>query len=153
MTYFDDESHEHYIPYVIEPSGGADRATLAFLVDSYDEEGGVDAKDLRTVLHLSPSIAPIKVAVLPLSRNAKLVPKAREVYSTIREHFSCQYDDAQSIGRRYRRQDEIGTPVAVTVDFKTIEEDDSVTIRDRDSMEQTRVHIDDLVAALKDKLD
>ena len=152
MTYFDDEAHEHYIPYVIEPSGGADRATLAFLVDSYDEEGTADSKDVRTVLHLNPSIAPIKVAVLPLSRNAKLVPKAREVYSTIREHFSCQYDDAQSIGRRYRRQDEIGTPIAVTVDFKTIEEDDSVTIRDRDSMDQTRVHINDLVEALKDKL-
>ena len=152
MTYFDDEAHEHYIPYVIEPSGGADRATLAFLVDSYDEEGTADSKDVRTVLHLNPSIAPIKVAVLPLSRNAKLVPKAREVYSTIREHFSCQYDDAQSIGRRYRRQDEIGTPIAVTVDFKTIEEDDSVTIRDRDSMDQTRVHINDLVVALKDKL-
>ena len=156
LTYFDDEANEHYIPYVIEPSGGVDRAALAFLVDSYDEEKAptADGKvDERTVLHLHPDLAPVKVAILPLSRNAKLVPQAREVYDLVRRHLVTQYDDAQSIGRRYRRQDEIGTPFAVTVDFQTIEEDNAVTIRDRDTMQQTRVPIDGLVHALKEKLE
>ena len=154
MTYFDDEiqdpNEKHYFPYVIEPSGGADRATLAFLVDSYDEET-LDG-DTRVVLHFHPAIAPIKVAVLPLSRNARLVPKAREVYDIVRSRFVAQYDDAQSIGRRYRRQDEIGTPLAVTVDFQTIEDDNAVTIRDRDTMQQVRVPIPDLLNTLQEKL-
>ena len=108
--------------------------------------------DTRTVLHLHPSLAPVKVAILPLSRNLRLVPKAREVYNLVRSYFVCQYDDAQSIGRRYRRQDEIGTPLAVTVDFQTMEEDNSVTIRDRDTMEQVRVPIQELVATLRERL-
>ena len=152
LKYFDDELQEHYFPYVIEPSGGADRATLAFLVDSYDEEPGTESQGTRTVLHLHPSIAPVKVAVLPLSRNEKLVPKAREVYQQLLEHFVCQYDDAQSIGRRYRRQDEIGTPLAVTIDFDTVEKDDAVTVRDRDNMQQTRVNIKELIAVVTEKL-
>ena len=154
LDYFDDEiedpERKRYTPYVIEPALGVDRALLVFLFDSYDEEA--TEGDTRVVLHLHPAIAPVKVAVLPLSRNAKLVPKAREVYDMVRRHFVSQYDDAQSIGRRYRRQDEIGTPVAVTVDFQTVEEDNAVTIRDRDTMAQTRVPIPDLLPALTDKL-
>ena len=153
MTYFDDEIQERYIPYVLEPSGGADRSTLAFLVDAYDEEVDPGSNESRTVLHLHPSLAPIKVAVLPLSRNEKLVPKAREVHDIVKANFVSQYDDSQSIGRRYRRQDEIGTPLAVTIDFKTVEEDNSVTIRDRDSMVQDRVPIPSLLEALKDKIE
>ena len=153
MTYFDDEIQERYIPYVLEPSGGADRSTLAFLVDAYDEEAATGSNESRTVLHLHPSLAPIKVAVLPLSRNEKLVPKAREVHDIVKANFVSQYDDSQSIGRRYRRQDEIGTPLAVTIDFKTVEEDNSVTIRDRDSMVQDRVPIPSLLEALKDKIE
>jgi glycyl-tRNA synthetase len=130
---------------------GADRSALAFMADAYDEEG--EGKDKRTVLHFHPDIAPVAVAVLPLSRNEKLAPKAREVYDLVRAHFNAQFDDTQSIGRRYRRQDEIGTPLCVTVDFQTVEEDNAVTIRDRDSMEQIRVPIDGLRAALEDKLD
>ena len=137
LDYFDDETNEHIVPYVVEPALGVDRALLVFLFDAYDEE--TVEGDTRVVLHLHPAIAPVKVAVLPLSRNERLVPKAREVYDMVRKSFVSQYDDAQSIGRRYRRQDEIGTPLAVTVDFKTIEEDNAVTIRDRDTMQQTRV--------------
>ncbi len=152
LKYFDDEIQEHYFPYVIEPSGGADRATLAFLVDSYEEEPGTETQGSRTVLHLHPAIAPVKVAILPLSRNEKLVPKAREIHQMLLEHFVCQYDDAQSIGRRYRRQDEIGTPLAVTIDFDTVEKDNAVTIRDRDSMEQTRIPVEELIAKVTEKL-
>jgi glycyl-tRNA synthetase len=150
LTYFDEESGEHILPYVIEPSAGVDRSFLVFLVDAYDEEPDKDGT--RVVLRLHPRIAPVQVAVLPLSRNAKLVPAAREVWATIRKHFATSYDDAQSIGRRYRRQDEIGTPLCVTVDFKTVEEDKAVTIRDRDSMEQVRVPIVDLVPALQERM-
>ena len=121
LDYFDDETNEHIVPYVVEPALGVDRALLVFLFDAYDEE--TVEGDTRVVLHLHPAIAPVKVAVLPLSRNERLVPKAREVYDMVRKSFVSQYDDAQSIGRRYRRQDEIGTPLAVTVDFKTIEEE------------------------------
>ena len=150
LDYFDEDSSQHITPYVIEPALGVDRALLVFLFDSYDEEalGG----DTRVVLHLHPALAPVKVAVLPLSRNARLVPKALEVYDMVRSRFVAQYDDAQSIGRRYRRQDEIGTPLAVTVDFQTIDEDNAVTIRDRDTMEQSRVSLDDLLDALGEKL-
>ena len=150
LTYFDDETKERYYPYIIEPSGGVDRAALAFLLDAYDQEP--DKDETRVVLRLHQHIAPIKVAVLPLSRNEKLVPTAREVHTLARPHFSTQYDDAQSIGRRYRRQDEIGTPYCVTVDFQTLE-DKQVTIRDRETMAQIRVPISDLVGTLRDKLE
>ena len=154
LDYFDDEiedpDQKHYTPYVVEPALGVDRALLVFLFDSYDEE--TVEGDTRVVLHLHPAIAPIKVAVLPLSRNARLVPKAREVYDLVRSRFVTQYDDAQSIGRRYRRQDEIGTPLAVTVDFQTLDEDNAVTIRDRDTMQQIRVPIPDLLDTLAQKL-
>ena len=152
LKYFDDETKEHYYPYVIEPSGGVDRALLAFLVDAYIEEPDPGQREVRTVMRLHKDLAPIKVAVLPLSRNEKLVPTAREVHALLRPHFVTQYDDAQSIGRRYRRQDEIGTLYCVTVDFQTVEEDRAVTIRDRDTMQQIRVPIDNLVAVLKEKL-
>jgi glycyl-tRNA synthetase len=150
LTYFDDETKERYFPYVIEPSGGVDRATLAFWLDSYDEEP--DGEEVRVVLHLHRRLAPVTVATLPLSRNARLVPTAREVFARLRKHFTAQYDDAQSIGRRYRRQDEIGTPYCVTVDFETLE-DHRVTIRDRDTMHQARIPIAGLVGVLQDKLE
>ena len=151
LNYFDDERNEHIVPHVIEPSLGVDRCTLAFLADSYDEE--VDEKgEKRVVLRLHSAIAPIKVAILPLSRNEKLTPTAREVYALLRKHWMTQYDDAQSIGRRYRRQDEIGTPLCVTVDFQTVEEDQAVTIRERDSMAQVRVPITGLVDTLRERL-
>ena len=149
LTYFDEETRERYLPYVIEPSGGVDRATLAFWLDSYDEEP--DGDTIRVVSHLHRELAPITVAVLPLSRNARLAPTARQVHDLLRRHFSTQYDDAQSVGRRYRRQDEIGTPYCVTVDFDTID-DNQVTIRDRDTMHQVRVPVPDLVSILSDKL-
>ena len=154
LMYFDQEENAHYFPYVIEPSGGADRATLAFLVDAYDEEPSQDEDkdDTRVVLRFHPDIAPVKVAILPLSRNEKLVPAARQVYDEVRKAMPCMYDDAQSIGRRYRRQDEVGTPLCVTVDFQTVEEDHAVTIRNRDTMEQVRVSIADLVPALQGQL-
>ncbi|MCH7642704.1 MAG: glycine--tRNA ligase [Chloroflexi bacterium] len=150
LSYFDDEAGERFVPYVVEPAMGADRSALAFLSDAYDEEG--EGKNKRTVLHFHPDIAPVAVAVLPLSRNEKLTPKAREVYDLVRAHFNAQFDDTQSIGRRYRRQDEIGTPLCVTVDFQTVEEDNAVTIRDRDTMEQIRVPIENLRTALDDRL-
>ncbi len=150
LTYFDEETRERYLPYVIEPSGGVDRATLAFWLDSYDEEP--DGVAVRVVSHLHRKLAPITVAVLPLSRNARLAPTARNVHDLLRRHFSTQFDDAQSVGRRYRRQDEIGTPYCVTVDFDTID-DQQVTIRDRDTMHQVRVPVADLVNILQDKLE
>ncbi len=150
LTYFDEETRERYLPYVIEPSGGVDRATLAFWLDSYDEEP--DGATVRVVSHLHRKLAPITVAVLPLSRNARLTPAARDVYDRLRRHFSAQYDDAQSVGRRYRRQDEIGTPYCVTVDFDTLD-DAQVTIRDRDTMHQVRVPVIELVAVIQDKLE
>ena len=150
LTYFDEETRERYIPYVIEPSGGVDRATLAFWLDSFDEEPDGDAT--RTVLHLHRVLAPVTVAVLPLSRNERLTPTARGVYDQLRKYLNAQYDDAQSIGRRYRRQDEIGTPYCVTVDFDSIE-DHRVTVRERDSMHQDRVAITDLVRILQDKVE
>jgi glycyl-tRNA synthetase len=149
LKYFDEESGEHIVPYVIEPAMGVDRCFLTLLIDSYAEEEVRGEK--RTLLRLDKSLAPIKVAVLPLSRNEKLVPTGRRVWDLLRPAFMTQYDDAQSIGRRYRRQDEIGTPLCVTVDFDTLD-DDAVTIRERDSMEQTRVPIANLVQALRDKL-
>ena len=150
LTYYDEETQSHFFPYVVEPSGGLDRAVLAFWLDSYDEEP--DGETVRVVLRLHRKLAPVTVAALPLSRNEKLVPTAREVYAQLRPHFTVQYDDAQSIGRRYRRQDEIGTPYCVTVDFDTLE-DRQVTIRDRDTMHQSRVPIAGLVEVLRDKLE
>jgi glycyl-tRNA synthetase len=149
LSYFDEDSNERYIPYVIEPSAGVDRSLLAFLIDAYDED--VADGETRVVLRLHRALAPIKVAVLPLSRNEKLVPLTREVYTELRRHFVTQYDDAQSIGRRYRRQDEIGTPFCVTVDFKSLE-DNQVTIRDRDSLAQIRLPVKELVKTLQAKL-
>ena len=149
LEYFDDESGEHIVPYVVEPALGVDRSVLVFLLDAYAEEEVRGEK--RTVLRLHPALAPVQVAVLPLSRNEKLTPTAREVATLVRPHFATQFDDAQSIGRRYRRQDEIGTPLCVTVDFDTLD-DRAVTIRERDSMEQTRVPVDGLVAALRERL-
>ena len=142
MEYFDQETGERYIPYVVEPSLGADRVTLAFLVDAYDEEV-VDAEknDVRTVLRLHPALAPIKCAILPLSK--KLAEPATGVYHELRKHFMVEYDEAGSIGKRYRRQDEIGTPLCVTYDFES-EADQCVTVRHRDTMEQERVPIAEL---------
>ncbi len=149
LSYFDEEKGEHIVPFVIEPSAGVDRPLLAFLSDAYDEE--VVKGEERVLMRLHPALAPVKVAVLPLSRNEKLVPTARRVWELVRPHWMTQYDDAQSIGRRYRRQDEIGTPYCVTVDFETLE-DEAVTIRERDSMEQVRVPVAGLVAALRERL-
>ena len=151
LEYYDQEANEHYIPYVIEPSLGCDRVALAFLCEAYDEEQvGVDKKgnpDIRTVLHLHPALAPFKAAVLPLSK--KLSPKAEEIYAELRKYFMVDFDDAGSIGKRYRREDEIGTPLCITVDFETVGDentpaDNCVTVRDRDTMEQVRIPIDQL---------
>ena len=151
LSYFDDSvtPGERYYPYVIEPSGGVDRATLAFWLDAYDEEP--DGNTVRVVSRIHRRLAPITVAVLPLSRNERLTPTARRVHGLLRSHFNAQYDDAQSIGRRYRRQDEIGTPYCVTVDFDTLD-DHQVTVRDRDTMYQARVPIARLADILRDKL-
>jgi glycyl-tRNA synthetase len=149
MEYFDNEANEHYLPYVIEPSSGVDRCVLAFLCDAYDEEP--DKNEIRTVLHFHPDIAPIKVAVLPLSKKENLNALARDVHKSIRACANAQYDDTQSIGRRYRRQDELGTPYCVTVDFQSLE-DNMVTIRERDSMAQIRVPIANIAGTLANKL-
>lgn len=154
MSYFDPETNEHYIPYVIEPSLGADRAVLAFLVDAYDEEvlerdENGNVKDSRVVLHLHPALAPVKCAVLPLSK--KLSDPALEIFETLSKTFTVEYDDAGSIGKRYRRQDEIGTPLCVTYDFDS-ETDKCVTVRDRDTMKQDRVPIAELEAYIADKI-
>jgi glycyl-tRNA synthetase len=151
MKYFDQEANEHYWPYVIEPAAGVDRAALAFLVDAYDEEPAPEGKkdDARTVLHLHPDLAPMQVAVLPLSRNEKLAEATAKALGALRGRFAVAHDDAQSIGRRYRRQDEVGTPLCVTVDFQTVEEDNAVTIRNRDAMTQVRVGLDRLEEAVR----
>ena len=158
MTYFDQEENKRYIPYVVEPSLGADRVTLAFLCDAYDEEV-IDAEknDVRTVMHLHPALAPFKCAILPLSK--KLGDKADEIRAELSKYFMVDYDDAGSIGKRYRRQDEIGTPFCVTVDFETvgdpekgIEADNCVTVRDRDTMEQVRLPISELRAYIESKM-
>ncbi|MEE1228319.1 MAG: glycine--tRNA ligase [Lachnospiraceae bacterium] len=140
LTYFDSEENRKYIPYVIEPSLGADRVTLAFLCAAYDEEE-LEGGDTRTVLHFHPQLAPVKIAVLPLSK--KLNEQAEKVYAELSKRYNCEYDDRGNIGKRYRRQDEIGTPFCVTYDFDSLE-DGAVTIRDRDTMEQERIKIEDL---------
>jgi glycyl-tRNA synthetase len=154
LSYFDQEAGERYIPYVIEPAAGADRCLLAFLVDAYREEEAPTASgktERRTVLALHRDLAPYKAAVLPLSRHELLVPRAREVAALLRPRYMIDYDDAGSIGRRYRRQDEIGTPFAVTVDFDSLE-DGAVTVRDRDTMVQERIPIAELVPYLNERL-
>ena len=148
FTYLDQETGEKFIPYCVEPSLGCDRVALAFLCNAYDEEEIAEG-DTRTVLHLHPALAPYKVAVLPLSK--KLSPKAEEIYTKLSKKYMCEYDEAGSIGKRYRREDEIGTPYCITVDFET-ENDNSVTIRDRDTMEQVRVKIDELENWLEEKI-
>ncbi|MEE1026091.1 MAG: glycine--tRNA ligase, partial [Acutalibacteraceae bacterium] len=149
LEYFDQETGEKFVPYVIEPSLGADRVLLAFLCDAYDEE--TDEKgDTRTVLRLHPALAPFKAAVLPLSK--KLSDKAMEVYHTLAKDYMIDFDDAGSIGKRYRREDEIGTPFCITYDFDS-ENDGCVTVRDRDTMEQERIAIADLSAYIKAKLE
>ena len=149
FTYLDPETNERYVPYCIEPSLGADRVALAFLCNAYDEEEIAEG-DTRTVLHLHPALAPYKVAVLPLSK--KLSEKAEEVYTKLSKKFMCEYDETGSIGKRYRREDEIGTPYCVTVDFDTLE-DNAVTIRERDTMEQVRINIDELENWIREKIE
>ncbi len=150
LDYFDPELNEHYVPYVIEPSLGADRVTLAFLVEAYDEEVLDEAKkDTRVVLHLHPFLAPFKAAVLPLSK--KLGEKANAIYTDLSRDFMVDYDESGSIGKRYRRQDEIGTPYCITVDFET-ENDGCVTVRDRDTMEQVRIPIAELKSYIAEKM-
>ena len=154
MMYLDQESGERFIPYVIEPAAGVDRGMLTFLMDAYAEDEAPDAKgklEKRTVLRLDPRLAPVKVAVLPLSRNADLSPKARDVAALLRKRWNTEFDDASAIGRRYRRQDEIGTPFCVTVDFDSLD-DQAVTVRDRDTMTQDRVGIDALADYLAGRL-
>ncbi len=148
MEYFDSETNEHFIPYVIEPSLGADRVALAFLIDAYDEET-IGEGDVRTVLHLHPALAPFKAAVLPLSK--KLSEKATEVYTQLAKEFCVDFDDAGSIGKRYRREDEIGTPFCICYDFDS-EQDGCVTIRDRDTMEQVRLPINEVAAYIRERL-
>ena len=152
LTYFDPETNERYTPYVIEPSLGVERSVLAVLCDAYDEEVIDEAKnDVRTVLHLHPALAPVKAAILPLSK--KLSGKADEIYSELSKYYNVDFDETGSIGKRYRRQDEIGTPICITVDFETVGDGDAagdncVTVRDRDTMEQVRLPISELKAYL-----
>lgn len=148
LTYLDAETNEKYVPYCVEPAVGVDRLFLMFLCDAYDEEEIAEG-DVRTVLHLSPVLAPYKAAVLPLSK--KLSDKATEVYEELSKKFNIDYDEAGSIGKRYRREDEIGTPYCITVDFDTLE-DNTVTIRDRDTMEQIRLPISELEKYIEEKI-
>jgi len=149
LDYFDEETKQHITPHIIEPSAGVDRTALALLCDAYDEE--LDEDEIRVLLHFHSDLAPIKVAVLPLSRREKLVTVAKQIYADLRQQWMVQYDDAQSIGRRYRRQDEIGTPFCVTVDFQSLE-DEQATIRERDTMNQIRIPISELKTVLAAKL-
>ena len=154
LDYFDQESGERWTPYVIEPAAGVDRAALTFLLDAYTEDEAPNAKggvDKRVVLKLDPRLAPVKAAVLPLSRNADLSPVARDLAAKLRARFATEFDDAGAIGRRYRRQDEIGTPYCVTVDFDTLQ-DQAVTVRSRDEMTQERVSLDAVERYLDDRL-
>ncbi|MFZ4516690.1 MAG: His/Gly/Thr/Pro-type tRNA ligase C-terminal domain-containing protein, partial [Acidimicrobiia bacterium] len=150
LSYFDQEHDQRYVPHVVEPAAGVDRATLAFLLAAYEEQQ-LDG-DKRTVLHLHPRLAPIKVAVLPLSKHDDLVPVAREVADSLRSSLQIDIDVTGSIGKRYRRQDEVGTPLCVTIDFDTLE-DRAVTVRERDAMTQTRVSIDRLLGYLHEQLE
>ena len=151
MEYMDPFTNAKYVPYCIEPSVGAGRLALAFLCDAYDEEQ-LENGDVRNVLHLHPALAPYKAAILPLQK--KLGDKARELYTELSKYFMVDYDETGAIGKRYRRQDEIGTPLCITVDFETIEGEtaDTVTVRDRDSMEQIRLPISELRSYIENKL-
>lgn len=149
LSYLDPTTNEKYVPYCIEPSLGADRVALAFLCEAYDEEE-LEGGDVRTVMHLHPALAPFKAAVLPLSK--KLSEKALEVYGMLAKKFNVDYDEAGSIGKRYRREDEIGTPFCITIDFDTME-DETVTVRDRDTMEQVRMPISNLVSYIEEKME
>ncbi|WP_299956858.1 glycine--tRNA ligase [uncultured Modestobacter sp.] len=154
LSYFDQASGERWTPYVIEPAAGLTRSLMAFLVEAYTEDEAPNAKggvDTRTVLKLDPRLAPVKAAVLPLSRNADLSPKARGLAAELRKNWNVDFDDAGAIGRRYRRQDEVGTPFCITVDFDTLE-DDAVTIRERDTMSQERVALSQVVSYLGSRL-
>jgi glycyl-tRNA synthetase len=154
LSYFDQDLGERWVPYVIEPSAGLTRGVLAFLLDAYAEDEAPNAKgqpERRTLLRLDPRLAPVKVAVLPLSRNADLSPKARDLAAALRRSWSVEFDDAGAIGRRYRRQDEIGTPFCVTVDFETLD-DAAVTVRERDTMKQERVGLDQVEGWLAQRL-
>ncbi len=150
LSYFDEDTKEHIIPYVIEPSAGVERPLLAFLFDAYDEEP--DKGEVRAVLRLHPRLAPMKAAILPLSKKEPLVKMARDIHADLRKNWMIMYDDTQSIGRRYRRQDEIGTPFCITIDFQSLE-DNQVTLRDRDSMDQLRVPVAELKRTLQAKLE
>jgi glycyl-tRNA synthetase len=149
LDFFDQGTNERYVPHVIEPAAGATRTAMAFLMAAYDEETVRD--EPRTVLRFHPRLAPFKVAVLPLSKKEELTPVAREVLALLQPHWMCDYDETQAIGRRYRRQDEIGTPLCVTVDFDSLD-DRAVTVRERDSMEQVRVPIEQVVEVVGEKL-
>jgi glycyl-tRNA synthetase len=154
LSYFDQDRQERWIPYVIEPAAGLTRAVLAFMLDAYDEDEAPNTKggvDKRTVMRFDPRLSPVKVAVLPLSRNEQLSPRARALAETLRRRWMVEFDDAQAIGRRYRRQDEIGTPFCVTVDFDTLT-DDAVTVRDRDTMTQERIGLSDVERYLIERL-
>jgi glycyl-tRNA synthetase len=154
LTFYDQENDRRYLPYVVEPAAGVDRILLVFLLDAYRVDEAPSAKgemEKRTLLAIHPSLAPIKVAVLPLSRNETLVPEARRVHDLVKGRWMTSYDDAGAIGRRYRRQDEVGTPFCVTVDFESMN-DRAVTVRDRDTMAQDRVSIDKLVHYLEERL-
>ena len=154
LSWFDQEKNERWFPYVIEPAAGVDRCTLTFLMDAYTEDEAPNSKgemEKRTVLRLDHRLAPIKVAVLPLSRNADLSPKARDLAAQLRKTWNVDFDDAGAIGRRYRRQDEVGTPFCVTVDFESLQ-DDAVTVRDRDTMAQERVAAGQLTSWLATRL-
>jgi glycyl-tRNA synthetase len=154
LSYFDQDKGERWVPYVIEPAAGLTRAVLAFLLEAYDEDEAPNTKggvDKRTVLRFDPRLAPVKVAVLPLSRNPQLSPKARDLSAALRKRWVVEFDDSQAIGRRYRRQDEIGTPFCVTVDFDTLE-DNAVTVRNRDTMAQERVSLDQVEQYLIERL-
>ena len=154
LSYFEQATGERYLPYVIEPAAGLTRSLMAFLVESYTEDQAPNTKggmDTRTVLKLDPRLSPVKAAILPLSRNEALSPKARDLAAELRQYWNVEFDDAQAIGRRYRRQDEIGTPYCITVDFDTLE-DQAVTIRDRDTMSQERVALDQVKSYLAARL-
>ena len=148
LSYFDPETNERYVPYVVEPSLGVERCFLSFLCDAYDEEE-LEGGDVRTVLRLHPALAPMKAAVLPLSK--KLSAKATELYNELSKSFMVDFDDAGSIGKRYRREDEIGTPFCITYDFDT-ETDGCVTVRERDSMQQVRIKLEDVKSYIEEKL-
>ncbi|HNM98380.1 MAG TPA: glycine--tRNA ligase, partial [Marmoricola sp.] len=154
LSYFDQASGERYVPYVIEPAAGLTRSLMAFLIDAYTEDEAPNTKggvDKRTVLRLDPRLAPIKAAVLPLSRNTDLTPKAKDLAAQLRQSWNVEFDDSGAIGRRYRRQDEIGTPFCITVDFDTLD-DQAVTVRERDTMSQERVALDQVQSYLAGRL-